>query len=54
MKSLCNSETDWDFIKPILLLELDVLLNNGLISCVKDGVYENEVYKKEETKESTL
>jgi len=54
MRDLCKEESDWEFIKPILLEELDGLLNNGLISYVEDGVYENEVFEKEETKESTL
>lgn len=54
MRSLCKEESDWEFIKPILLEELDGLLNTGLISCIEDGVYENDVYEKEETQESTL
>lgn len=54
MRNLCKDESDWEFIKPILLKELDALLNNGLISCIEDGVYENEVFEKEETNKSTL
>jgi hypothetical protein len=54
MKALCETDEDWEFIKPILLEELDIVLNNGLISCIEDGVYENVVFENEETTKSTL
>ena len=53
MRSLCKEESDWEFVKPILLEELDIVLNNGLISCIEDGIYENEVFE-EKTPKSTI
>ena len=39
----CEEDVSFDFVKPIILEELDDLLNNGLVMYVDEGVgvYEN-------------
>lgn len=52
--SICTEDISLGFIRPIVLGELNKILESGAISLIEDGVYQNNIFKKEETQESTI
>ena len=54
MLSVCTEDITLEYIRPIVLGELNKILKSGAISLIEDGVYQNNIFKKEETQESTL
>ena len=45
MKAKCDETVDFQFIKDIVIYELNDFINNGFIRCVDENLYENVLIK---------